>query len=165
MHAAALKRDIDMVFGLAGAQAAGFWRLAAAASARQPSPPQPPAGPVPMPYPNLSAGATSGSGGRSAGGYVLTSIAHSARIPSSAGGQGTHTQRPAAGHNSALDPQAEADLMRCVLAAANGDTATAQVQVIWSRIKPKLQQMPPAARQQTSRLFSYQLELIATNTR
>jgi hypothetical protein len=157
MHAAALKREIETVLGLAGAQAASFWRLAAAASAGQSTPTPPPAGPVPVPYPNYAGGVTAGGGGRSSGDYVLTSIGHSARSPSSAGRQGT------AGGKSVLDPQVEADLLRCVLAAASGDAASARAGVIWARIKLKIQQLPQAARQQTSQLFSYQLDLIAKN--
>ncbi|MBX3501221.1 MAG: hypothetical protein KF889_17410 [Alphaproteobacteria bacterium] len=130
MHAAALKRDIEVALGLAGAQAASFWRLAAAASSRQSTPTRPPAGPVPVPYPNYA-----------------------------------DSRHRVAGHKSALDPHTDADVIRCVLAAASGDAATAKVGVIWTRVKPKIQQVPPAARQHMSQLFSYQLDLIVEHGR
>ena len=103
-NASALKHEIETLLGLAGAEAASFWRIAASAmpaaapnfhafpdfaggvrvantvaNARQsPTPPAIP-GPVPIPYPNFSAGTPvtiQGAGKHFDGDYVLTSVQH-----------------------------------------------------------------------------------------
>jgi hypothetical protein len=126
MNAAALKREIEMVLGIAGAQAADFWRIAAAAA---------PAGAAAF-DPQFTGGvfvATPGAGG--------PAPAQPAR-------------QLVAGHKFTLDRHFDADLIRCVLAAADGSAAAAQVQAIWAKLRPKIQQLPPAARSALSRELS-----------
>ena len=69
MNASSLKREIEMLLGLTGPQAANFWRIAAA-----PSPPTP----VPIPYPNFSSlpDPAQAAGDRFNGKYLVTGATH-----------------------------------------------------------------------------------------
>lgn len=155
MNAAALKREIEMVLGIAGAQAIDFWRIAAAAGAPAGAPAYDPrflggvfvgtpsagagqiaktpsaAGPIPIPYPNFSAGG-----------------------PATVEG----ARHLTAGHKFTLERHFDADLIRCVLAAADGDAAAAQAQAIWAKLRPKIQQLRPAARNALAREVSSALQ-------
>jgi hypothetical protein len=63
-----------------------------------------------------------------------------------------------AGHKFTLDRHVDADLIRCVLAAADGDAAAARAQAIWAKLRPKIQQLSPAARNALARELSSALQ-------
>ncbi|MGE0117449.1 MAG: hypothetical protein AB7S71_04565 [Dongiaceae bacterium] len=127
MNAAALKREIEMALGIAGAQAVDFWRIAAAA----------PAGTAAY-DPQFSGGVFVATPGASAGQQAARHLA--------------------AGHKFTLDRHVDADLIRCVLAAADGDSAAARAQAIWAKLRPKIQQLSPAARNALARDLSSALQ-------
>jgi hypothetical protein len=128
MNAAALKREIEMLLGIAGAQAVNFWRIAAAAA---------PAGAAAY-DPQFSGGVFVATPGASAGQQAARHLV--------------------AGHKFTLDRHVDADLIRCVLAAADGDAAAARTQAIWAKLRPKIQQLSPAARNALARELSSALQ-------
>ena len=111
MNAAALKREIEMVLGITGAQAVNFWRIAAAAA---------PAGAAAY-DPQFSGGVFVATPGASAGQQAARHLM--------------------AGHKFTLDRHFDTDLTRCVLAAADGDAAAARVQAIWASLSAGSTQM------------------------
>jgi hypothetical protein len=63
-----------------------------------------------------------------------------------------------AGHKFTLDRHFDADLIRCVLAAADGNAAAARAQAMWAKLRPKIQQLPPATRGALARELSSALQ-------
>ena len=83
--------------------------------------------------------------------------------PKFSGGVFVATPRAAAGHVVAghkftLERHFDADLIRCVLAAADGNAAAARAQAMWAKLRPKIQQLPPATRSALARELSSALQ-------
>ena len=162
-----------MPLGLSGMAATEFWRTATAVASAVPSAFDPqftggvfvatqsagtgqiaktptPGGPVPIPYPNTSVGKPvnlKGAGQYFDGQYVVTSVQHGINSGSySDGTQVARSRHLLAGHKFTLERHLEVDLIACLLAAASGDQAAAHARETWAKVKPKVQQLPPAAR-------------------
>ena len=127
MSAASLRREIEMLLGLSGAQAADFWRIAV---------PSPPSGPIPVPYPNIAAGAprpAQSAVDRYNGQYLVIGTTHR--------------------YSQALD-----NLAQCVLAAAASDIAAARVSSLWLRVKNEIGREPAHVRTQLGHELTHTLQ-------
>lgn len=117
MSAAALKREIEMLLGLHGEQAARLWQAAATTSSPRPTPTS---------HPNISVGTpvtVQGAGNHFDGDYLVTSVQHT--VP-------TGSYRD--------------DLVRCVVAAVTGNQASLVIHPVWAKLKMKLAPQPAQVR-------------------
>ena len=136
MSASSLRREIEVLLGLTGLQAANFWRAAATPAALPP-------GPVPIPYPNIAVGtpiSVPGASGRFDGNYFVAGVSH----------------RYGKSHNygKAFDELAE-----CVLAAAAGnDLAAQRIEPTWLRVKRELGRQPAHVRIQLGHELTHTLQ-------
>jgi hypothetical protein len=128
MNASSLKREIEMLLGLTGPQAANFWRIAAA------PPPAPPT-PVPIPYPNFSSAPSpaQAAGDRFNGKYLVSGVTHR--------------------YSRAL-----IDLVECVRAAAGNDLTAARIAPVWQRVKGELGHEPAHVRSQLGHELTHTLQ-------